>query len=111
MTMTACPRLESRLMRSRTISVWVTPSAAVGERLLRRELHVHLVEQAAPQHLMAKQHVLHDIQVVAQRKVLVDGRDAQARRVPGAVQMDRVAVPENLAAGRLPDSRDGLDQR
>jgi hypothetical protein len=60
---------------------------------------------------VTQQHVLHDVQVVTQREVLVDGRDAEIRGIPRRVDMDRPAVPYQLAAARRPDARDGLDER
>ena len=60
---------------------------------------------------LAEEHVLHDVQVVAQREVLVDGGDAEVGGVLRAVQVDRAALPEDLAVIRLPDAGDRLDQR
>ena len=82
----------------------------VGQGLLGGQFHVDLVQQAQPDLFMAEHHVGHDVQVVGQGQVLVDGRDAKGRGVPGAVQVDLVALPEDLAGARLPDPRDGLDQ-
>src|ERR1039457_2777819 len=65
----------------------------VGQRLLGRQLHGDLVEQPVPPYFVAEHHVLHDVQVVGQGQVLIDGRDAQVRSVLGAVQMDRLALP------------------
>src|ERR1019366_8350480 len=82
----------------------------VRERLLRGQLHADLVEQAVPPHLVTEHHVLHDIQIVAQGEVLVDGRDPAVRGVLWVVQVNAPPVPEDLAVARLPDSGYGLDQ-
>ena len=64
----------------------------------------------ALQFLAAEEHVLHDVQVVAQGEVLVDGGDPEVGGRLGAVQVDRLALPEDLARVGLPDARDRLDQ-
>ena len=43
--------------------------------------------------LPAEEHVLHDVQVVAEGQVLVDRLDAEVGGVPGGVEADRVALP------------------
>ena len=82
------------------------------QRLARGDLHRRLVEQPVAERLVAEEHVLDDVQVVAQREVLVDRRDARAPRRPGArgggrgVPSHRISPP----SGR-PQPGDGLDQR
>ena len=44
-------------------------------------LHVVLVEQAAAQPLAPEEHVLHDVEIVAEREVLIDDLDAEGGRV------------------------------
>ena len=56
----------------------------------RRDLHRGLVEHPVAQRLVAQEHVLDDVEVVAQRQVLVDRRDAERLGVPGPVQVDRL---------------------
>ena len=69
----------------------------VLQRLLGGQLHVDLIEQPEPRHLVAEQHVLHDVQVVGQREVLVDGRDPEVGRVPAA-SAGAPACPARAAA-------------
>jgi hypothetical protein len=47
---------------------------------------------------VAEEHVLDDVEVVAQGEVLVDRGDAERLGGPGAVEVDLVALPEDLAA-------------
>ena len=78
------------------------------ERLRGCALHVVLVEQVAAEPLAAEEHVLDDVEVVAEGQVLVDGLDAEARCVPRVVDVDRLAVPEDLAVVGLVDTRYAL---
>src|SRR5438093_2147846 len=82
--------------------------AKARQRLARGTLHRVFVEEPGAQPLAAQEHVLHDVQVVGQREVLVDGLDAKARGVAGVVDVDRAALPEELAVVRLVDSGDAL---
>ena len=66
---------------------------------------VGLVEHPVAQRLVAEEHVLDDVQVVAQREVLIDRRDAQRLGVPGPVEMDAAALPQDLATIRAPTAR------
>ena len=50
---------------------------------------------------MAEIQVLHDVEVVAERQVLVDGGDAEFGRVARGVDVDFFAVPIDMTAGRL----------
>ena len=54
---------------------------------------------------MAEEHVLDDVEVVAQRQVLVDRRDPECLGVARAVQVDRLALPQDLAPVGLPEAR------
>src|SRR5579862_8007771 len=65
------------------------------------QLHRVLVEQAAAQLFPAEEHVLDDVQVVGQRQVLVHGLDPQRGGVPGAPDVDRLPIEEDLAMIRL----------
>src|SRR5579863_4526213 len=67
------------------------------QRLLRGLLHGDLIEQAAPPHLVAEQQVLHDVEVVGQRQVLVHRRDAGLGGVLGGAEAHRPALPDHLA--------------
>ena len=60
-------------------------------------LHAALVEGAELRLLAAEEHVLHDVEVVAQREVLVHDLDAEARRIARGVQGDRLAVEADVA--------------
>ena len=61
--------------------------------------------------LAAEEHVLDDVEVVAQREVLVDDLDAERRGVLGAVDRDRLALEEELPGVGAVDAGDRLDQR
>ena len=64
--------------------------------LLGRLLHAALVEHHAADPLAAQEHVLDDVEVVAQGEVLVDDLDAEGAGVAGRVHRDRLAVEEVL---------------
>ena len=49
------------------------------------------------QRLVAEEHVLDDVEVVAEREVLVDGRDAERLGVTRTVQVDRLALPQQIS--------------
>ena len=61
---------------------------------------VVLVEQAGLRELAAEEHVVDDVEVVAQREVLVDDLDAEGVRVAWAVHRDGLALEEVLARRR-----------
>src|SRR5215470_15742508 len=69
----------------------------VGQGALGCDLHRGLVQHPVPERLPAEEHVLHDVEVVGQRQVLVDGGDAQIGGILRRVKADRVALPENRA--------------
>src|SRR4029079_13521688 len=60
--------------------------------------------------LAAQVHVLGDVEVVAQRQVLVDDLDAQRGDVARAVDIDARAVEEVVAGVAAVDAGDDLDQ-
>src|SRR3984957_16417088 len=84
------------------------PQGAQG--LGRLQLHRVLVEQAVAQPLPAEKHVLDDVQVVGQRKILVDGLDPQGGGIPGAPDVHRLPVEEDLAMVRLVGAGDGAGE-
>ena len=61
--------------------------------------------------LAAEVHVLHDVEVVAQREILVDDLDPEAAGVLRPVDLDLTALEDDLAAVRRVRSGDALDQR
>jgi hypothetical protein len=61
--------------------------------------------------LTAQVHVLHDVEVVAEREVLVDDLDAEVRGVLRAVDRDGLALEEDLPAVCGVCAGDALDQR
>ena len=82
------------------------------QRLGRPLLHRRLVQpEDRVVHLAAEVHVLDDVEVVAEREILVDDLDPEPRRVLRAVDRDRLAVEEHLARVDRVDPRDALDQR
>ena len=80
------------------------------KRLRRRPLHRILVEQPATQPLPAQEHVLHDVEVVGQRKVLVHRLDAEAGRVPGGADVHRTTLEEDLPVVGLVHTGDAAGQ-
>jgi hypothetical protein len=60
---------------------------------------------------MAEEHIRHDVQVVRQREILVDGGDAEVSGVLRGVQVDLAALPEDLTFILVVDAGDRLDQR
>ena len=73
-------------------------------------LHGHLVE--APGVLLAAEiDVRHDIEVLAERKVLEDGGDAEVEGGGGVAHRDLPAQEAYRAGARLMDARENLDER
>ncbi len=73
-------------------------------------LHGVLVEGEVPAALPPEEHVLDDVEVVAQGEVLVHGLDAEGGGVGGRADVDAAAVPPDLAAVRPVRAGDGLDE-
>ncbi len=81
-------------------------------RLGRLRLHLGLPEP--PDHvvvLAAEVHVLDDVEVVAQREILVDDLDPERGGVLRAVDRDLLPLEEDLALVERVDARETLDQR
>ena len=75
----------------------------LGQRLGAPQLH-RPPRRAEPWRvtLAPEEHVLDDVEVVAQREVLVHGLDAERGGVLGRADVHRAALPEDLAAvGRV----------
>ena len=146
----AWPCSARRRVRSSTIRVWATPSAAVGSSMITsfasqstafaiatdcrwppeseatgwriertvvtaRLASVSLAafsidflveEDASVQALTPEEHVLHDVQVVTEREILVDGLDAERGGLAGRANPDRLPVPEDLPVLRSVDPGD-----
>src|SRR4051794_38109183 len=66
------------------------PHGQRGERLAGLLLHRVLVQQHAGARLAPEEHVLDDVEVVAQRQVLVDDLDAEIRGVLRSVHVNRL---------------------
>ena len=82
------------------------------QRLPRPPLHDRLVEPLQHVVVLAPEvHVLDDVEVVAQREILVDDLDPQANGVLRAVDVDLLALEQDGAAIDRMDARDALDQR
>ena len=80
--------------------------------LLRAALHAHLVETPQGAELLAaEEHVLHDVEVVGQREVLVDDLDPELGGVLRAVDGDLVALEQHVPRVDRVDARDALDER
>src|SRR5690242_1466012 len=82
--------------------------AQSSQRLGRGALHAVLVEEAVARLFATEKHVLHDVEVVRQREVLVDGLDTEARRVARAADVRLLAFPDELAMVDLIDARDAF---
>src|SRR3954470_4106028 len=84
--------------------------AALGaHRLLVDEAEP--AEQARAHDLAAEEHVGAGIELGREREVLVDGLDPQAARVERRVQLDRLALEDDLAGVGLVHAGQRLDQR
>ena len=81
------------------------------QRLGGHPFHGRLVQDDAGPFLPAEEHVLHDVEVVAEREVLVHDLHAQVRGVARAVHGDRLPVVVVLARVDRVDPADALDQR
>jgi hypothetical protein len=83
-----------------------------AQRLLRLGLHGGLVEPVQPVDLLpAEVHVLHHVEVVAEREILIDDLDAQPRGVLRPVDVHQLPVEEDLARVDGMDPGDALDER
>src|SRR5439155_18691674 len=60
-------------------------------------LHAVLVEEHAADPLAPEKHVLNDVEVVGEGKILVDGLDTERGRVLRRPDMDLATLPEHLA--------------
>ena len=58
----------------------------------------------------SEEHVLDDVEVVGQGKVLVHGLDAELRRLPGRADLDWVPLPQDLSGVGGVDAGNGLDR-
>ena len=82
------------------------------ERLGRALLHGGLLEPEQPvTDLAAEEHVLDDVEVVAEREILVHDLDPEPGRVLRAVDAHGLAVEDDLAGVVAVDPGDALDQR
>ncbi|GDY57626.1 hypothetical protein SVIO_082490 [Streptomyces violaceusniger] len=81
-----------------------------GQQIAGAALHLHLVQDADPGDLTAEEEIADDVEVVAEREVLVDGGDPQVLGVVRAADVEGAALPfEGARVGRF-DARDHLDQ-
>ena len=86
--------------------------AQAPERLGRPLLHRRLAEPADEVALLAAEvHVLDDVEVVAEREILVDDLDPELRRVLRPADRDLLPVEPGLALVDRVDAGDALDQR
>ena len=82
------------------------------QRLRRLLLHDRLLQPVeAVVRLAAEVHVLDDVEVVAEREILVDDLDPELRGVLRPVDVDLLALEEDLAAVGRVRAGDALDQR
>src|SRR6266536_3109200 len=99
---TARPCSASFRTRSSTWRVWATPRAAVGSsRITSFEFHSTAFATATDwrwppegrERLAPQVHVLYDVEVVAEREVLVHDLDPEPPRVLRPVDVHRLALP------------------
>jgi hypothetical protein len=81
-----------------------------GERLGGEPLHRTLIEHQAAPLFPAEEHVLDDVEVVAEGEVLIDDLDAQRGRVPRTADADGAALEEELAGIGGVDAADAFDE-
>jgi hypothetical protein len=82
------------------------------QRLLRQPLHRVLVERAQPGDLLAaEEHVLDDVEVVAESEILVHDLDPEQRGVPWPVHAPGRTVDDQLALVDAIDAADAFHQR
>jgi hypothetical protein len=82
------------------------------QRLLGPCLHRDLVQPAeAGGGLAPEVHVLHHVEVVGEREVLIDDLDPEPRGVLGPVHLHHFPVEDDLALVDRMDAGDALDQR
>ena len=74
-------------------------------------LHRRLVQDLEAIDLATEEHVLHDVEVVAERKILVHDLDPEPRRVLRRVYGDLAPLEDHLAAVRPVCAGDALDER
>src|SRR4029078_10987497 len=75
-----------------------------------RFLHVVFGQRQVPSPFSPEEHVLDDVEVVAQREVLVDGLDPERGRITRRANPRRLALPQDLAGIGCVDPRDALDE-
>jgi hypothetical protein len=86
--------------------------ADVGDRLSRALAHRAVVEQPVRMDdLAVEEDVVEDAQLVDQRKVLVDGVDAERAGMHDGAELDRLAVEVDRPRVRLVVAGEDLDQR
>ena len=87
------------------------PHRQAGQDLRGAGLHGGLVEPEALLHLPAEEHVVDDVEVVAQREVLVHHLDTEVVGVGRRRDVRRLPLEEHLARIEREDPRDALDHR
>jgi hypothetical protein len=84
---------------------------STGEQLAGALLHADFVDPPGPGQLPAEEEVRDDVEVVAERQILVDRGDPERRGVRRFVNGDRPPLPPDLAGVGGADTGDHLDQR
>jgi hypothetical protein len=80
------------------------------EGVARGGLHVFLVQREPPCTFAPKEHVLDDVEVVAERQVLIHGLDPESGSFAGCPDVNGLPLPGDLTALRSVDPGDALDQ-
>ena len=103
---------ESETTRCRTLGIVVTcsPSSTSSERFSISSSWSG-PSMGGVRRLAAEEHVRDDVEVVAEREILVDGLDAEPRRVARRVDLRLVALDEDRPGVGQVRPRDALDQR
>src|SRR5690606_9900943 len=81
-----------------------------GQRRARHLLHRALVQGEAAAPLPAEEEVLDDVEVLAEREVLVDDLDAEAGGLAGTGDPHRAALEAVLPRVERVDAADALDE-
>ena len=87
------------------------PHRETVEGLLRPLLHGVLVELDSVGKLATEEEVVHDVEVVAQREVLIDDLDAERVGLLRVGDVHRLAVEEVFTRVERVDAGDALDER
>ena len=96
--------------RHRLTNALDRPDRQRRQRLACRHLHRVFVEHTSADDLTPEEHVLHDVEVVAERKILVHDLDAEIECIPGIPDRDVFAIETKRSRVDPVDAGDALDE-